>query len=638
MGGEAFVMAKYTDYDSYLFHQGTHSSVYKKLGAHPDVVDGIEGTRFAVWAPHAGFCCVITAKTGWEDEKWMHQSENDPTVWECFLPGVGPGDAYRFIIFGPDGVRRIKSDPYSLRMELRPANASIVESLESYEWHDDEYQAARDNTQVLNKPMSIYEVHLGTWKKRYMGPEDEDGYLNYRELADQLAEYVNYMGYTHVELMGICEYPFDGSWGYQVTGFFAPTARYGTPDDFRYFVDKMHTSGIGVILDWVPAHFPKDYFGLVEFDGTYLYESEDPLRREFPEWTTLAFDYSKPEVRSFMISSACYWINEFHIDALRADAVAALLYADYSRSEWRPSAGGGRINTESREFLKQLNYTVCGRTSGFLIAEDSTAEDGITRDVRYDGVGFTFKWNMGWMNDSLRYLANDPIYRQYHHGELTHTVDYAFAENWVLVLSHDEVVHMKRTMSQKAPGSQQDRLGGLKSLYTYQYTHPGKKLLFMGQEFAMDREWSEKREIDWWNADDFAHRDVMQCVRNLNGLYKMYSSLYTDSQNPATFEWVNRNDASRNILSYIRRNPWNYDGALLVVISFSPVQHYGYTVGVPHEGLYNRVFSTYDSLPGQGNPADGIAPLTAEWHDCDGYTHMLTYDLRPFESVIFAIP
>ena len=639
MQSEKESSAVFTDYDAFLFHQGTDYELYRKLGAHPDRENGVAGTRFAVWAPNARSVSVLTARTGWENEKGMHRCAADGAVWECFLPDVGVGDAYRFVVTGADGVKRYKADPCAFRAEKRPQNASIVASLYSYPWGDGAYQAGRDNSQVLQKPMAIYEVHLASWKKRYDG-SDPDGCLSYSELADQLAEYVTWMGYTHVELIGICEYPFDGSWGYQVTGFYAPTARYGTPDDFRYFVDRLHRSGIGVILDWVPAHFPKDDFGLEFFDGTPLYESVDPLRREYPEWGTNAFDHSKPEVRSFLISSACYWVREFHIDALRVDAVAAMLYADYSRKDWRPNRFGGRINLESRAFLQQLNTTVCGATTGYLIAEDSSTEDGITRDVRWDGVGFTLKWDMGWMNDSLRYVSKDPVYRRFHHEELAHTVDYAFAENWVLVLSHDEVVHLKRSMAEKAPGSQGDRLATLKTLYTYQFTHPGKKLLFMGQDFAMEREWSEAREIDWYLAEDFAHRDVLQCVRNLLALYKRYPVLYSDSQNPTTFEWVNRHAADRNIFSYIRRNPWNYDGALLVVLNFSPMGVGDYTVGVPLGGLYPRAFSSYDSLPGQGNPAEvgGIPPMTAEQHDCDGYPYMLRYGLRPFEALIIEFP
>ena len=639
MQSEKESSAVFTDYDAFLFHQGTDYELYRKLGAHPDRENGVAGTRFAVWAPNARSVSVLTARTGWENEKGMHRCAADGAVWECFLPDVGVGDAYRFVVTGADGVKRYKADPCAFRAEKRPQNASIVAALDSYPWGDGAYQAGRDNSQVLQKPMAIYEVHLASWKKRYDG-SDPDGCLSYSELADQLAEYVTWMGYTHVELIGICEYPFDGSWGYQVTGFYAPTARYGTPDDFRYFVDRLHRSGIGVILDWVPAHFPKDDFGLEFFDGTPLYESVDPLRREYPEWGTNAFDHSKPEVRSFLISSACYWVREFHIDALRVDAVAAMLYADYSRKDWRPNQFGGRINLESRAFLQQLNTTVCGATTGYLIAEDSSTEEGITRDVRWDGVGFTLKWDMGWMNDSLRYVSKDPVYRRFHHEELAHTVDYAFAENWVLVLSHDEVVHLKRSMAEKAPGSQGDRLATLKTLYTYQFTHPGKKLLFMGQDFAMEREWSEAREIDWYLAEDFAHRDVLQCVRNLLALYKRYPVLYSDSQNPTTFEWVNRHDADRNIFSYIRRNPWNYDGALLVVLNFSPMGVGDYTVGVPLGGLYPRAFSSYDSLPGQGNPAEvgGIPPMTAKQHDCDGYPYMLRYGLRPFEALIIEFP
>ena len=630
----------FTDYDSYLFHQGTNYSVYEKMGAHPCMENGEKGTRFTVWAPNAQYVSVITAKTGWENEKGMHRLESDGGVWECFLPGVGDGDAYRYLITGADGAKRYKSDPYAFRAEKRPQNASIVCSLDTYTWHDEIHQAQRDNTKATERPMSIYEVHLGSWKKGFRDASDEDGFLNYRQLADDLAQYLTYMGFTHVELMGICEHPFDLSWGYQVTGYYAPTSRFGTPDDFRYFVDRMHQAGVGVILDWVPAPFPKDEFAMGNFDGTPLYENSDPLRREFPVWGTLAFDHGKPEVRSFLIANAIYWVKEFHVDALRVDAVASMLYNDYDRSEWRPNRFGGRQNLESMDFMRQLNTEVCGRTTGFLIAEDSSAEWGITEDVKKGGLGFTFKWNMGWMNDTLRYMNLDPVYRKWHHGQLTHVVDYAFTENFILVLSHDEVVYGKGSMVNKAPGRVEDRMGEVKTLYTWQFTHPGKKLLFMGQEFAMEREWNVKESIDWHLADEFGHRDVMQCVKNLLEVYKTHPCLYMDSRNTITFEWVNRNDADRNILSFIRRNPWNYDGAVLVVLNFSPNTYQDYTVGVPKEGFYPRVFSTYDSLPGQGNPAEigGIPPLTATKQECDGYAYRLTYSLRPFESVIIEFP
>ncbi|MBR0384807.1 MAG: 1,4-alpha-glucan branching protein GlgB [Eubacteriaceae bacterium] len=630
----------FSDVDSYLFHQGTDYEAYKKLGAHPMERDGVEGTLFNVWAPHAQYVSVISAKTGWENEQWMSRSAWDGGVWECFVPGVVQGDAYRYVITGADGVRRYKSDPYAFYAEKRPDNASIVYNLDNYTWSDGDYQAARDNNTVLEKPMAIYELHLGSWKKQYKGPGDEDGFLNYRDLADQLAEYANWMGYTHVELIGVCEHPFDGSWGYQVTGFFAPTSRHGNPDDFRYFVDTLHKAGIGVILDWVPAHFPKDEFALAHFDGTPLYEPADPLRAEYPEWGTLAFDHGKPEVRSFLISSAFYWINEFHIDALRVDAVAAMIYVNFSRAEWRPNVFGGNINLESTDFLKQLNYEVRHQTTGYLIAEDSSAEPGITVPSEDGGMGFLFKWNMGWMNDTLRYIGHDPIYRKWHHHELTHTVDYAFTENFILVLSHDEVVYGKQSMVGKTPGSIMDRLGGVKTLYTYQFTHPGKKLLFMGQDFAQDAEWDYHKEIDWFLADDYGHRDVLQCVKNLIAIYRRYPALHADSKNPTTFEWVNGADMDRNIVSFIRRNPWNYDGALLVVCNFSATHYAGYTVGAPLEGAYRRVFSTFDSLPGAGSPDElGYVPeLLTERHDCDGYDYRLTYDLRPFEAMILAFP
>ncbi|MBR0081329.1 MAG: 1,4-alpha-glucan branching protein GlgB [Clostridia bacterium] len=625
-----------TDVDSYLFHQGTDYDAYRKFGAHPGEADGVAGTWFNVWAPNARMVHVVTARTGWDNFIPMHRAEFDPATWECFAATVGDGDAYRFVVDGADGTRRYKSDPFAFRSELRPNNASIVSSLDTYTWHDAEFLAAQDNTKVLDRPMAIYEVHLGSWKKAFKGDWDYDGFLNYRTLADELAEYVTWMGFTHVELIGISEHPFDGSWGYQVTGFFSPTSRYGTPDDFRYFVDKMHQAGIGVIFDWVPAHFPKDSFGLENFDGTPLFESGDPLRAEYPQWGTKAFDHGKPEVRSFLISSAFYWVREFHIDALRVDAVAAMLYASFARAEWRPNKFGGNINLESRDFLCQVNTEICGRTNAYLIAEDSSILPGITSDVREGGVGFTLKWNMGWMNDSLRYLAVDPIFRRYHHDTLTHTTDYAFLENYVLVLSHDEVVHLKHSMVEKAPGGKPERLGGLKSFYTYQFTHPGKKLLFMGQEFAQEREWSENRSLDWELADDFGHRDVLQCVRNLLAVYRSHSVLYTDSKNAVTFEWVNRGDADRNLIAFIRRNPWNYNNAVLVICNFSPNAYQDYTAGVPVAGWYKRVFSTYDSLPGSG--AIDVPPLSAAEGECDGYPYRLIYSLRPFESLIFEFP
>ncbi|MGN0779734.1 MAG: 1,4-alpha-glucan branching protein GlgB [Aristaeellaceae bacterium] len=631
---------KFTAYDGYLYGQGTNYASYKKLGAHPCRNGDTEGVYFAVWAPHARKISILMALNGYKDDVHvMWPAAGDVGVWELFVAGAKPGDVYRYAVIGADGGRRLKSDPYAFQFELRPANASVVAEPDRYAWGDAAYMAAMNGKAAVSKPLAIYEVHLGSWKKNYT-KDVKDGFLNYRALADQLVEYVSFMGYTHVELIGICEHPFDGSWGYQCTGFFAPTRRYGLPDDFRYFVDKLHQSGIGVILDWVPAHFPKDPFSLGEFDGTPLYEYADPLRKDMPGWGTYAFDHGKNQVKSFLISSALYWIQEFHMDAIRVDAVAAMLLNNFDRQEWRPNIHGGVENLEGIAFLRQLNNAVHQNTKAFMIAEDSSIQKGVTEDPAKQGIGFDFKWNLGWMNETLKYFEQDPIYRQYHHGMLTHPYDYAFTENFVLVLSHDEVVHLKRSMLEKMPGSIENQLSGLKALYALQFTSPGKKLLFMGQEFAENREWDEKREINWWFANDFGHRDVLQCVKNLLSLYRTYPCLYSDAKDSRTFQWVNGGDVQRNILAYIRRNPWDYNGALLVIANLSPVFRTDYCCGVPVEGLYERVFSTYDSLPGQGNPAEigGIPPLTAKAEACDGLPYRITYSLRPNEVVVIRLP
>ena len=633
-------MSIFSDYDRYLFHQGKSYEIYKKMGAHICFEDGVSGTRFAVWAPNALSVSVVCDTLGWENEHHMRRS--DDGIWECFVPGVTTGAAYRYAITGPDGEKHLKSDPYSFRYQLRPDNASVICTLREYKWNDGEYQDRRNSKTVIDSPMAIYEVHLGSWKKEYIGEDDPDGFLNYRVLGDQLAEYVSYMGYTHVELMGICEYPFDPSWGYQVTGYYAPTSRYGTPDDFRYMVDRLHRSNIGVILDWVPAHFPKDEFAMGRFDGTPLYESADPLRQEFPVWGTYAFDHGKPEVRSFLMASAFYWINEFHIDALRVDAVAAMQYADFSRKQWRPNIHGGHINYESTNFLKQLCCDLSSMSNGYLIAEDSSVEQGITNDVNIGGLGFAFKWNMGWMYDTLKYLSNDFYERRYHHGELTHVADYVFTENFINVISHDEVHKYVADSSilHRMPGSYEDKLGGVKALYTFQFTFPGKKLLFMGQDFAQDNEWDVLKSLDWHQCDEFGHRDIQLSVRRLLELYKEYPSLHRDSKDPAIFEWVNRDFADANIISYIRKNPWNYGGAILVICNFSPWYHNGYGCGVPMGGEYVRLFSTYDNLPGCGGPDElgGCPMMYPENNYCDGRPFRLGYGLRPFEAVIIKMP
>jgi 1,4-alpha-glucan branching enzyme len=484
--------------------------------------------------------------------------------------------------------------------------------------------------------MTIYEVHLGSWKKRYRSEDDLDGFLNYRELADELSVYLNNLGFTHVELIGIAEYPYDPSWGYQVTGYYAPTSRYGLPDDLRYFIDVMHAAGIGVIMDWVPAHFPKDAYGLEYFDGTTLYENSDPILREFSSWGTHAFDHGKPEVRSFLISNALYWIREFHFDALRVDAVAAMIHYNQDRIVWKPNKYGGVHNLESMDFLRQLNREVCARTAGYLIAEDATIEPRITEDVAKGGLGFTFKWNLGWMYDTLIYYGYDAEKAVCCHNELTHVADYAFLENYVLSLSHDEVSHFKGSLISKSLGSPDERRSKLKALYTFQYTFPGKKLLFMGQEFATDKEWNVLESLDWDEMQEAPHREVMQCLIQLIRIYKKYPCLYMDSKDPSTFEWINREDSERSVISYIRRRPGKYAGALLVVINFSACGYEDYSFGTPFKNKNKLIFSS------SGNPSgnEGFASFDSATHikaakkECDGHPYMLSYNLRPFEAVI----
>ena len=618
---------KFSTFDQYLFHEGTHHEVYRKMGAHPVTENGIDGVHFTLWAPGAKSASILCQAGDWSPERFpMQKGENG--IFELFVPHLKAGDLYRYAILGADGVLRHKSDPYAFATELRPSNASIIVGESDFVWTDAAHLRSAKRNDPLERPMAIYEVHLGSWKRN----DSEHGFLNYRELAHQLAEYVTYMGYTHIELIGISEHPLDASWGYQVTGYFSPTSRHGSPDDFRYFVNHMHEHHIGVILDWVPAHFPKDAFGLSRFDGTPLYESADPLRAEYPEWGTYAFDFSKPEICSFLSSNAFYWVKEFHVDALRVDAVAAMLFHSAGRREWRPNCYGREENLESIAFLKELNHALTKETSAYMIAEDSSIMAGITKAVEDGGLGFKMKWNMGWMNELLRYVKENPLYRGWHHDKLTHSPDYSFLEQFVLVLSHDEVVHLKRSMLEKFPGRYEDKLGGLKTLYAYQILHPGKKLLFMGQDFAETQEWSEAREINWSLADQPGHRDVMNCMRRLLSLYKSHPCLYKDSSNPITFEWINRSDAMRSTISFMRRNPWNYNSALLSVCNFSPVEYTVYTCGAPLPGSYRRLFSTYD------DGEDAALAIRAEKKDCDGYPYTLSFTLRPYESAVFSLP
>ena len=614
--------------DTYLFHNGTHYKLFDKMGAHLRKVNGVWGVQFVLWAPNARAVCVVSDGNGWTP--WRDNMEKtDDSIWELFVPGMCEGVKYKYHIVRADGSVVQKVDPYGFRSELRPRNASVVANLDRYAWGDEEYQKARKGENFLEKPMAVYEVHLGSWKKD-LSKGDGDQFFDYRRLAHELCEYVMWMGYTHIELMGICEYPFDPSWGYQVTGYFAPTSRYGTPDDFMYFVDYMHKNGIGVILDWVPAHFPKDDFALANFDGTPLYEYADPLRAEYPEWGTKAFDLGKKEVSNFLIASAFFWVEKYHIDALRVDAVASMFYNSFGREKWRPNMYGGNENLESFEFIRHLNSIMRQRTDAFLIAEDSSIIEGVTKPASKGGFGFGLKWNMGWMNDSIRYFNTDPVFRHYHHGLITHLFEYAFDENWMLVLSHDEVVYGKGSMINKFAGNKMDKMGALKTAYTMMMGHPGKKLLFMGQDFAQEREWNFKTGLDWFLCDDEGHRDVLNCYRTLLHLYKNYPVLYNDCGGRATFEWINSGDYNRNIFTFIRRNPWNYNNALIFVCNFAPVERTDYGVGAPIDGKYKRVFTTY--------PDDSLMELEAKEELCDGRQYKLSFDLRPYESVIFEIP
>lgn len=614
--------------DRYLFHHGTHYELYNKMGAHIREVDGVRGVHFVVWAPNAKAICVISDGNGWTP--WQDNLEKvDDCIWELFVPNMCEGVKYKYLITRADGTCVEKADPYAFGSELRPKTASIVTNLDNYVWQDKEYRDSKKGENFLEKPMAVYEVHLGSWKKD-LSKWDEDQYMDYRSLAHELADYVKWMGYTHIELMGICEYPFDQSWGYQVTGYFSPTSRYGTPQDFMYFVDHMHKCGIGVILDWVPAHFPKDAFALAEFDGTPLYEYADPLRAEYPEWGTKAFDLGKKEVSNFLIASAFFWVEKYHIDALRVDAVAAMLYNSFGRGEWRPNQYGGNENLESFEFIKHLNSVLRQRTDAFMIAEDSSILPGITKPAKDGGFGFGLKWNMGWMNDSIKYYNTDPVFRSYYHHLMTHTFEYAFNENYMLVLSHDEVVYGKGTMINKFIGNKQDKIGSLKTCYTMMMGHPGKKLLFMGQDFAQEREWNFKTGLDWFLCDNEEHRSVLECYRALLHFYTSHPVLYNDCGGDITCEWINSGDYQRNIFTFIRRNPWNYNNALIFVCNFAPVHRGDLGVGVPVEGEYKRVFSTYPDMQ--------ELKLQTKEELCDGRKYKITFALRPYESCIFEVP
>ena len=621
--------------DQYLFSMGTHYDIYKKMGAHEAVMNGKKGVYFAVWAPNAATVSVIGEFNGWREEANPMTRLEPSGIYEGFVVGAKVGMLYKFFIKTKDGRGLYKADPFANYAEQRPGTASRITDITKLRWSDAAWMEARKQRDNDSLPVSIYEVHPGSWKKHPHG-EDEDGFYNYREFAKSLAEYVKEMGYTHVELMGIAEHPFDGSWGYQVTGYYAPTSRYGTPEDFAYMVNYLHKQKIGVILDWVPAHFPRDAHGLEEFDGGCVYEYADPKKGEHPEWGTKVFDFGKSEVKNFLIANALYWVEHFHIDGLRVDAVASILYLDYGREngQWTPNIYGGNKNLEAIEFFKHLNSVVLGRNHGaMMIAEESTAWPKVTGKPEEDGLGFSHKWNMGWMNDFLEYMKLDPYFRKWNHNKMTFSMTYAYAEKYILVLSHDEVVHLKCSMINKMPGLYDDKFANLRAGYAYMLGHPGKKLLFMGQEFAQLQEWSEARELDWYLLAEDKHQQMQNYVKALLHLYKKTPALYDADQDPCGFEWINADDADRSIFSFVRHSK---DGKsnLLFVINFTPVARPDYRVGVPKRKQYRLVLDG-DAAEFGGNTTERPVVYKAVKSECDGIPYSFAYDLPAYGVAVF---
>ncbi|MFN2594420.1 MAG: 1,4-alpha-glucan branching protein GlgB, partial [Actinomycetota bacterium] len=603
------------DIDLHLAGEGTHLRLYDKLGAHIRAVDGHSGVAFAVWAPNARSVRVVGDFNLWDGKLNPMRSLGPSGIWELFIPGIEPGALYKFEVLTAQGKIVQKSDPYAFATEVPPGTASIVFD-SSYAWDDDGWMSKREDKDPYRSPMSVYEVHIGSWRRTSDGSS-----LSYRDLGPLLADYCREMGFTHVELLPVAEHPFGGSWGYQVSNYFAPTARFGDPDDFRYFVDSLHQAGIGVIVDWVPAHFPKDEWALARFDGTALYEHQDPRKGEHPDWGTLVFNYGRNEVRNFLISNALYWLKEMHIDGLRVDAVASMLYLDYSRKEgeWVPNAQGGRENLEAIGFLHQLNTAVYGECPGAMtVAEESTAWPGVSRPVHLGGLGFGFKWNMGWMHDTLSYFSKDPIHRRYHHNNLTFSMMYAWSENFVLPLSHDEVVHGKGSLLNKMPGDQWQRFANLRSLLAYMWAHPGKQLLFMGGEIGQEREWDHDSSIDWHLLDEPEHLGIQQLVSDLNATYKRIPALWELDVLPEGFRWIDANDADNNVISFYRSSE-RTEQKLVCIANLSPMVRTDFRVGVPGPGTYEEILNTDASLYG-GTDVGNMGEVAAEkksWHGLD---------------------
>ena len=621
-----------TELDRYLFGQGTHYKIFEKLGAHPKTYKGKAGMYFAVWAPHAKAVGVVGDFNGWDPDAAPMSPLADSGIYEAFIPGVGLGELYKFAITTQEGMILFKADPYAVHAEFRPGTASITEDINGFKWDDAAWMETRKKADPVKSPMAIYEVHLGSWRKK--DRPQKEGYYTYMEAAHELADYVKKMGYTHVELMGLAEHPYDGSWGYQVTGYYAPTSRYGTPKEFMYFVNYLHKKGIGIILDWVPAHFPKDAHGLADFDGQPLYEYADPRKGEHPDWGTKVFDYSKNEVKNFLIANALYWVENFHVDGLRVDAVASMLYLDYGRSDgnWVPNKYGENKNLEAIEFFRHLNSVLTGHLTGaMMIAEESTAWPGVTKPPEEGGLGFTFKWNMGWMHDFLEYMKLDPYFRKFNHNKMTFGITYATSENYILTLSHDEVVHLKCSMINKMPGLNGDKFANLKAGYTFMMGHPGKKLLFMGQDFGQYHEWDEKVSLDWYLADEPLHKDLQKYYSDLLHVYQKYPALWQLDSDWNGFQWINANDGDRSIFSFIRRDETGKKN-LLFVINFTPVARDDYRVGVPKSGTYSLILDSGHGLYKRGEHAFSARSKKRE---CDGQPYSFAYPLPAYGAAIF---
>ena len=622
-----------SELDTYLFAKGRHYEIYEKMGAHLAEEDGKAGTYFSVWAPNARSVSVVGDFNNWDRTAHPMQPVQQSGIWDIFVPGVKAGDLYKFAVETSQGYTVLKADPYGNQSQLRPDNASVVADIRYFDWTDQAWRKAHQEKKT-ESPMAIYEVHPGSWKK---DPSMPGEFYNFKKLAVELADYVLEMGYTHVELIGLSEHPFDGSWGYQVSGYYAPTARYGTPADFMYFVNYMHDHGIGVILDWVPAHFPKDEFGLGRFDGTALYEHQDPRKGEHPEWGTYCFNYGRTEVSNFLVANALFWIEKFHVDGLRVDAVASMLYLDFGRSSgnWIPNEDGGNQNYEAITFLKHLNSIVAQRNPGaMMIAEESTAWPKVTGDVDDGGLGFTYKWNMGWMHDFLEYMKCDPIFRKYHQNQITFSFMYAYSENYVLVLSHDEVVHLKKSMIYKMPGTMPEKFGNLRAAYGLMMMHPGKKLLFMGQDFAQTAEWNEAKSLDWHLLEKYPeHQQLNHYYCDLLHFYQNEPALYELDDSPEGFAWINGSDAEHNMLTFCRMTK-DKKNCLLCHFNFSPVAYENFQSGVLCPGTYTEVFNSNDAEYG-GTGLVNPEPIEAVKESWDFKDYSIKYHLGAYGVCIF---